>query len=225
MKLLLFCFINLLLTVNALAQDLSRDEVLEKLKENSQNMQDASFLITGRLIDTDNQEFTLEIQVQTIPSENLVRLDFFQPDAVADNFIILDNDGVYNYNFLTNQLSIYNLGDAAAFGGIFPEGANGTYEFTLNVTELFSGWDIELVGFENGLYHLKFNNTETINIRLKHVDVYVDQDLGLPTAMAFYNADDILTADIQINDYVINQGIDTDEVRYFDETAEILDER
>ena len=224
MKFYYLCLIGLLVSLS-LAQNLSSDEILANLKQSSKNLQDASFLLTGRLIDTDEQEFVLEIAMQMIPGENLVRMDFFQPDAVADNFIMIDQDAVYSYNFLTNQVSIYNLGDAAAFGGLFPEGSNGSYEFTLNISELFSGWNISLEGYENNLYHLRFDNTESVDIRLKHVDVYIDQDLWLPTAMSFYNAQDILVADIQLNDYAVNQGIDIEEVRYIDDTAEVIDER
>ncbi len=219
------CFISLIFLGIASAQNLNSEEVLANLEQSSKNMQDASFLVTGRLIDVDTQEFALEIAVQMIPGENLVRMDFFQPDAVADNFIMIDQDAVYSYNFLTNQVSIYSLGDAAAFGGLFPEGSNGSYEFTLNISELFSGWDITLEGYQNNLYHLRFDNTESIDIRLKHVDVSIDQELWLPTAMSFYNSQDILVADIQLNDYAVNQGIDIEEVRYIDDTAEIIDER
>jgi outer membrane lipoprotein-sorting protein len=221
----LMCLLGLVLTP-IFAQELSSEEVLAKLEEGANSMQDASFLLTGKLIDTDGQEFPLEVSVQLVPSENLVRADFIQPDAIADNFIILDKDGVYSYNFLTNQVSIYNLGDAEAFGGLFPSASEGSsYEFTLNMTELFSGWNVTLEGYQEGLYQLRFSNTESEDIILGHVDVSVDQETWLPAHMLFYSPEDNQVAELVFNDLRVNQELDPEEIRSIPDDAEILDER
>ena len=214
------------LTTVAFAQELSRDEVLANLEQTSNNLQDASFLVTGRLIDADTQEFNLEIQVQMIPAENLVRMDFFQPDAVADNVMMVDKDGVYSYNFLTNQITIYSLGDSAAMGGLLPASdSGGSYYFTLNMTELFSGYDVSLEGYEQGLYNLRFTNKVSEGVTLAYIDVFVDETLWLPTQMLFYNPEDSLLAELNIGDYQVDTGLNPDDVRYLDDTAEIIDER
>jgi outer membrane lipoprotein-sorting protein len=210
----------------AFAQDLSSDDVLANLEQRSKEMQDASFLITGKLIDADDQEFNLEVQVQMISGENLVRMDFFQPDAVADNFMIIDQDGLYSYNFLTNQVTIFNVGDPAALGGILPasEDRDG-YVFTLNISELFAGWNVSLEGYEQGLYHLRYSNKVTEGVSMGYIDVAVDENLWLPTQMRFYSLEEELLSELSIINYELDQDLDPEEVRYIDDTAEVIDER
>jgi len=107
----LSCLLILVLFVSfAFAQDLSKEEILENLELRAESLEDASFLLTGKLIDGDGTEFPLEIDVQAMPKANLARADFFQPDALADNFILFDDDKLYNYIFLTNQATLLILG-------------------------------------------------------------------------------------------------------------------
>lgn len=110
-----------LLVGAASAQDLSADEVLENLEARTQALQDASFLLTGTIFDADGQEIILEVETDFIPDEELVRAYFIQPDALADNFVIVDGDTVYNYLFVTNQVTILNANDPDALGGLLPE--------------------------------------------------------------------------------------------------------
>jgi outer membrane lipoprotein-sorting protein len=215
-----------LIILTGYAQELTAEDVLVKLEERSETMQDASFLITGKLIDADAQEFNLEIQVQMIPDENLVRMDFFQPDAVADNFMIIDKDGLYSYNFLTNQVTIFNVGDSTALGGILPASENrGGYQFTLNMTELFAGWNVSLDGYTDGMYNLHYTNKVTEGVTIGYVDVAVDESLWLPTEMRFYSLEKQLLSELAITNYAIDQNLDPEEVRYIDDTAEVIDER
>lgn len=215
-----------LIVLTGYAQELTAEDVLVKLEERSETMQDASFLITGKLIDADAQEFNLEIQVQMIPDENLVRMDFFQPDAVADNFMIIDKDGLYSYNFLTNQVTIFNVGDSTALGGILPASENrGGYQFTLNMTELFAGWNVSLDGYTDGMYNLHYTNKITEGVTIGYVDVAVDESLWLPTEMRFYSLEKQLLSELAITNYAIDQNLDPEEVRYIDDTAEVIDER
>jgi outer membrane lipoprotein-sorting protein len=215
-----------LIILTGYAQELTAEDVLVKLEERSETMQDASFLITGKLIDADAQEFNLEIQVQMIPDENLVRMDFFQPDAVADNFMIIDKDGLYSYNFLTNQVTIFNVGDSTALGGILPASENrGGYQFTLNMTELFAGWNVSLDGYTDGMYNLHYTNKVTEGVTIGYVDVAVDESLWLPTEMRFYSLEKQLLSELAITNYAVDQNLDPEEVRYIDDTAEVIDER
>jgi outer membrane lipoprotein-sorting protein len=215
-----------LIVLTGYAQELTAEDVLVKLEERSETMQDVSFLITGKLIDADAQEFNLEIQVQMIPDENIVRMDFFQPDAVADNFMIIDKDGLYSYNFLTNQVTIFNVGDSAALGGILPASENrGGYQFTLNMTELFAGWNVSLDGYTDGMYNLHYTNKVTEDVTIGYVDVAVDESLWLPAEMRFYSLEKQLLSELAITNYAINQNLDPEEVRYIDDTAEVIDER
>ncbi len=222
---LLFVF-----TSFSFAQDLSTEEIVANMTERAETLQDASFLVTGNLIDTDGQEIPLEVNVSSLPKENVLRAEFIQPDALADNFIVIDGSDVYNYVYLTNQVSVFSLGDPEALAGLFPNSSDGKeFSFTLNLAQLFEGWNISSQGTSEGsagkVYNLRFDNTETEDIRLKHVNVGVIDGTWVPYTISFYNADDVLVAEVTFNDVVIDSGLNAEDVRYIDPSAEVIDER
>jgi outer membrane lipoprotein-sorting protein len=212
------------------AQDLTPEEVIANLTERAETLQDATFLVTGNLIDADGQEIPLEVNVSMMPKESLLRAEFIQPDAVADNLIVVDGNEVYNYVYLTNQVSIFALGDPDALAGLFPESEDGTtFEFTLNLAELFEGLDISSQGSQDSpvgkVYTLRFDNQETEDIILSHVDTTVVEGSWVPYTMDFYNVEDKLVAELIFNDFMTDTGLNPDDVRYIDPSAEVIDER
>jgi outer membrane lipoprotein-sorting protein len=212
------------------AQDLTPEEVIANLTERAETLQDATFLVTGNLIDADGQEIPLEVNVSMMPKESLLRAEFIQPDAVADNLIVVDGNEVYNYVYLTNQVSIFALGDPDALAGLFPESEDGTtFEFSLNLAELFEGWDISSQGSQESpvgkVYTLRFDNQETEDIILSHVDTTVVEGSWVPYTMDFYNVEDKLVAELIFNDFMTDTGLNPDDVRYIDPSAEVIDER
>jgi outer membrane lipoprotein-sorting protein len=212
------------------AQDLTADEVVANLRERAETLQDASFVVTGNLIDADGQELPLEVNVSLITGENVLRAEFIQPDAIADNVLIIDGEDVYSYTYLTNQTSIFNLGDPGALGDLFPETDEGRpFTFTLNLPELFEGWNISSQGPQDSevgrVYTLRFDNVETEDILLRHVDATVVEESWVPYTMDFYNSEDTLVAELVLNDFVTDSGLNPDDLRYLDPSAEIIDER
>jgi outer membrane lipoprotein-sorting protein len=226
---LLFLLFSLVMGLS-FAQDLTAEEVIANLTERAETLQDATFLVTGNLIDADGQEIPLEVNVSMMPKESLLRAEFIQPDAVADNLIVVDGNDVYNYVYLTNQVSIFALGDPDALAGLFPESEDGTtFEFTLNLAELFEGWDISSQGSQESpvgkVYTLRFDNQETEDIILSHVDTTVVEGSWVPYTMDFYNVEDKLVAELIFNDFTTDQGLNPEDVRYIDPSAEVIDER
>jgi outer membrane lipoprotein-sorting protein len=214
-----------LLNVLASAQELSADEIVANLTERAEGVQDAKFLMTGNLIDADGQEIPLEVTIATIPAENLLRADFLQPDAFADNFIVVDNQDVYNYVYLTNQVSVFDLGDPEALAGL-SFSSNRDFNFTLNIAGLFEGWTTSSQGLSEGVYTLRFDNNEaTEGVRIGYAEAQIAEDTWLPSAMNFYSPDDVLLAELFFNDYEVDAGLNPDDVRYIDPSAEVIDER
>jgi outer membrane lipoprotein-sorting protein len=214
------------------AQDLSVEEVVAKLSERAETVEDARFLLTGNLIDADAQELPLEVNVSSLPKEGVLRAEFLQPDALADNFIVIDGQDVYNYVYLTNQVTILDLSDPAAFGGLFPadegESTSSSFTFTLDLVSLFDGWAASSQGLSESdtgnVYTLRFDNTEK-GLAIDHVEITVSEATWLPTTMTFYGPDDVLIAEIVLNDFEVNTGLNPDDVRYVDPSAEVIDER
>ena len=69
---------------------------------------DLSFVLEGELIDEAGQNFRLEVEVLAIPAEPAIGLYILQPDAIADNQIVIVGDDVRSYTFLTNQVGLFD---------------------------------------------------------------------------------------------------------------------
>ena len=228
MRIALFIGLTFLLGF-ATAQTLSQDEVLENLRTRAETLEDAQFLLTGMLVDPDGTEIILEVDVQVIPPTRVARADIYQPDALADNSIIVDGDALYNYIFLTNQATIFDVNDPDALGGFLPAGGEGEgFEFTLDLESLFAGWDLALSGYserpEGNVYELRFINKEE-GVRIDYVDATVLDELWLPSSMTFITEDGSLLAELNFNDFVVDSGLNADDVVYLPDDVEIIDER
>lgn len=46
----------------------------------------------------------IDLMIQAAPSEQIIRVDFLAPGAVADNAFVITPDKAYNYLFVTNQV-------------------------------------------------------------------------------------------------------------------------
>ena len=223
--------LTLLLTPFAFAQDLSADEVLANLEERSTSLQDASFLLTGTIFDTDGQEIALEVEAQFIPGEELARATFYQPDALADNFIIADGNTVYNYLFVTNQVTVLNADDPEALGGLIPQGqTEGAVDLTPNLGRFFSSdnWEPSIEGFEESpdgpVYRMRFTNLDDA-ANLEYVSATVLDAEWLPQSMTFVQRSGDPLAELQFSDYALDTGLDPAELREIPQDAEQIDER
>lgn len=211
------------------AQDLSQEEILANLEARAESLVDATFLLTGMLIDGDGTEYALEIEVQVMPDQNIARADFFQPDALADNFILIDDDKLYNYIFLTNQATLLNASDPDALGGLFASSeGEDTIDFSLNIETIFDGWDLNVRGYEDSpegnVYLLEFNNIDESAI-INRVEARMLDELWIPYTLLFFNSSDTLIAELVFNDFVADSGLDADDIRYLPDDVEVIDER
>lgn len=211
------------------AQDLSSDEVLANLKTAAESLQDASFVLTGNLTDPDGTEIALEVDVQVIPGIKAARAEFIQPDALADNFIVLNGEAVYNYVFLTNQATIFPTDDPDALGGLFPEGnVDQGFDFTFNPEQLFRGWSSSVEGYSESpagdVYEMRFVNEEP-DALVAYVDAKIVDGEWRPYTMTFYSPEDTVLAALTLEDFRRDQDLDPAEVTYIPHDAELIDER
>ena len=115
----IFCLLLFILPL-ANAQNMTVQEILTELEQVTQSLEDAEFLLFGKLFDSvDNTEIELEIEFQLIREEEIGKAYFVKPEALADNFILYNDDTVYNYLFLTNQVTILDATDPNALGSLF----------------------------------------------------------------------------------------------------------
>ncbi len=220
-----FIVFALLANVLLLAQSLSEDEVLERLRESAESLQDASFVLMGKLYDTDGTEISLEIDVQVIPAAEVARAEFFQPDALADNFIVVDGDRLYNYVFLTNQASLFEVGDPDALGGLLPmTGEGGGFDFTLDIASLFGGWDSSVTAYSAGIYQMRFDNKEA-EVAIAYVEARIREDIWFPVELVFVSPEGRTLAELKFDRVQLDTGLDPEDVRFIPDDAEIIDQR
>ena len=215
----------------ASAQDADADALLADVTVAAEAIEDAVFLLTGHLVDADGTEIALEIEMQVIPDVQAASAYILQPDALADNIIVLDGDTVYNYTFLTNQVTVFDADDPDALGGLFGGGgdeAGGSFEFTFDLQQLFDGYEASLVGETDTpagpATVLRLTNVQP-DAAIARVDAAIVDETALPARLELYGSDDELIAELVVQDLRTDVGLDAAAVTFLPEDAEIIDER
>jgi hypothetical protein len=210
----------------ARGQALEVDQVLRSITEETSALGDISFVLEGTLIDEAGQRIAVELEVMAMPNVRAASIYIVQPDALADNQVIIDGDVIRNYTFLTNQVSLFHADDPDALGGLFPEAAGATVD--LDLARVFQGWDasIEAVETVEGgeRYVIRFDNLE-MGADIHHVLATVTADPWLPVRLVFYRSDSEVFADLAFVDVVVDQGLTVEDVTYLPDDAEVIDRR
>ncbi len=63
--------------------------------------------VVGQVRTPDGTLQKIDFLLKVLPEGDLTRIEFFAPDSVADNVVLITPKKVYNYLFLTNQLVVY----------------------------------------------------------------------------------------------------------------------
>lgn len=221
----------LLLAPLASAQTLSAEEILENLRATAEATADLRFVLVGELQERDGSAIALELNIAAIPDLQLARAEFVQPDALADNIVIVDGEVVYNYLFLTNQVTILNASDPDALGGLIEvpaEDAGLDFDFSLDVSTLFEGWEVEVLGYEaspaGDVYRLRFTNLD-LSAELGYVEAQIVDGEWVPHALTLFDQEGGLVADLFFRDLVRNPGLEPAALRALPADAEVFDER
>ncbi|GEM_PF-568977 len=216
----------LLIASTARAESLDAEAVLGELEARLERLQDISFVLEGELLDEAGQRIAVEIEVLAIPSLPAASLYIVQPDALADNMIVLADDEIRNYTFLTNQVAVYDADDPQAFGGLFPEGE--AFVLDLDLGSVFAGWEASVDGVEAGAqgerYTLRFTNLDpAANVQV--AIAMIDASDWLPLRLVFYASEDEHFADVRLVMIEVDTGLDAAEVTWLPDDAEVLDRR
>ncbi len=105
------------LTVTAFAQNApSIDDLIKRLDAAQKTTKDFKAKIVGT-VEQDKTKLKIEAAISSVLDKKLTRIEFVAPDALADNILIVDNQNVYNYLFLTNQVTISKSTTGTEVGG------------------------------------------------------------------------------------------------------------
>ncbi len=228
--LLLWIVLMPLASAQDAAQSPGIDAILENIKNAAGAVQDASFTLTGKLVDPDGTEIWLDVEMQLIPDERLASAYIIQPDALADNQILLHADVVKNYTFLTNQITLFDANDPDALGGLLPAGEDGegSPQISFDIGEIFAGYEASVAETrsENGdtVYVLAFVNKDR-NANVLDVEATVPASDWLPRKLVFHQKNGTVLAELNAEDLIIDSGLDAADVAYLPDDAEIIDNR
>ena len=223
----LFATLALVFAPHARAQDV--DTVLDNITEAARALDDVSFLLEGKLVNSDGTTFTLEVDILAMPPLNLASAYIIQPDALADNIIVMDGPAVYNYTFLTNQVMIFDSNDPDALGGLLPESEDGaTANFNFDLGAIFEGFETSIVevfeGEHGETYRLQFTNVDPA-AEILDVTALVPSSDWLPRTLIFMQADGHVLAELHATQLETNTGLDPEVVRELPSDAEVIDNR
>ena len=225
----LSCFLALALVSGAAWAQNDADALLDEVAATAEALEDAAFMLTGHLVDPDGTRIALELEVQVVPGARVASAYVLQPDALADNIIVLDGDAVYNYTFLTNQVTIFDADDPDALGGIVGgEGEGDPVEITFDLQSLFEGYEAEIVGPAETPVGpatvVRLVNVDE-DATIQRVDATIAEQTSLPYRLELYGAGDAVLAELVVEDLRTNVGLDPAQVTFLPEDAEIIDER
>lgn len=230
------------------AQHADVHAVLEHITAAANGIKDATFTVTGDLVDSDGTKIPLDIDIEAIPPQHLAKAYINEPAALADNQIVLDGKVVKNYTFLTNQITIFDANDPDALGGLLPttqgglNGGNGqsakngqgaqsaqaSPTLTFDLGKIFQGFDptikkVERTG-KTETYVLDFANKDP-KATIQHVEATVPASDWLPRKLVFQNAAGQVVADIQVKDLKLGVHLDPKKVAYLPQDAQVIDNR
>ncbi len=213
----------------AQAQQLDVDTVLDNITTAARALQDATFLLTGKLVNPDGTTFTLEIDIAVVPPAGVASAYIIQPDALADNEIVLDGAAVYNYTYLTNQVMIFDADDPDALGGLLPKGEDGaSAEISFDLGTIFEGYVASINKVFDGpfgeTYELHFVNKD-LGATILNVDAQVPSSDWLPRQLVFKQADGHVLAELNAEDLKKDTGLTAAQASQLPDDAEVIDNR
>ena len=219
-----------LTTGPSIAQDLGSEEILDHVQTTFEALEDMTFLLTGSIVDPDGTEIALEMEVAVVPGARVASAYIIQPDALADNIIVWEDQAVYNYIYLTNQVTIFDADDPDALGGIFGEdiAESEDFEVTLDLAELFDGFEATVEDYVETpvgpAYLVRFvNEEEGANIATATAEII--DGIWLPWSVTLNGPTGARLATLVFEDLETDVGVAPEDVAYIPEDAEIIDER
>ena len=92
------------------------DDLIKRLETAQKTTKDFRAKIIGT-VEQDKTKIKIEAGISSILDKKLTRIEFIAPDALADNILIVDNQMVFNYLFLTNQVTVSKSASGTEVGG------------------------------------------------------------------------------------------------------------
>ena len=206
----------------ALAQGITADSILKNLDATQKNTKDFSAKVSGSAEQNDSRT-KFEVKIAGITASKLTRVEFLAPDALADNFLIIDNQNSYNYQFITNQVTIQKNANASEVGG-FNLNFNALND--LQTTFPSNQVDFKPVTSETTpagkAYILDATPKKSSNLNFDRLKVWVLESGWRVYRTQSFDAKGVMQFDITISDWKVNAGLKASELCKIPKDAEVI---
>ncbi|MFC3834739.1 MULTISPECIES: outer membrane lipoprotein carrier protein LolA [Deinococcus] len=193
-------------------------DIVNRVDATQRNSKDISFRLAGTAsLDTAQQK--LDLLVKTIPAQNLIRVQFAAPDALADNIVVADKTEVRQYLYLTNQITVTSAAKAAGNAGLTG------LDFTQlgNTAAMLSSYNVKLLGSTGAagkrIFQLEATPKSGQDSRTL---VWISEAGWRPTRLQVNNAAGKTIADLTVSAFKTNAGLTAATLRQLPKDAQVI---
>ena len=193
-------------------------DIVSKVDATQKAAKDVSFRLSGTA-SFENQTQKIDLTVKSIPAQNLARIQFAAPDALADNIVVADNKEVRQYMFLTNQITVTPTNKAASTAGL------GGLDFNNlgNTSSILSKYNVKLVGTTGAAGSRVFQLEATPKDGgTDKTRVWITEAGWRPNRLQYLDKNGKVVADMTLSSYKTNSGLTAAALRSLPKDAQII---
>jgi hypothetical protein len=152
--------------------------------------------MVGRIVTPNGDVQEADLIVKTLPAEKIVRIEFQKPDALADNYVVITPEKVYNYLFLTNQVVVYPRAKARIEGLGFDLSRMGDLRELGEKGEVV--WDAPQATTHDGqpAWHVVGRSADPDAAGFARVEVWIAKEPARPLRTVFYGPSGQVLSDL-----------------------------
>ncbi|GAA5503925.1 hypothetical protein Dxin01_03693 [Deinococcus xinjiangensis] len=206
------------LLLAGLGQAQTAQDIVNRVDATQKAAKDVSFRLSGTA-SFENQTQKIDLTVKSIPAQNLARIQFAAPDALADNIVVADNKEVRQYMFLTNQITVTPTNKAASTAGL------GGLDFNNlgNTSSILSKYNVKLVGTTGAAGSRVFQLEATPKDGgTDKTRVWITEAGWRPNRLQYLDKNGKVVADMTLSSYKTNSGLTAAALRSLPKDAQII---
>lgn len=193
-------------------------DIVNRVDATQKAAKDVSFRLSGTA-SFENQTQKIDLTVKSIPAQNLARIQFAAPDALADNIVVADSKEVRQYMFLTNQITVTPTNKAASTAGL------GGLDFNNlgNTSSILSKYNVKLVGTTGAAGSRVFQLEATPKDGgTDKTRVWITEAGWRPNRLQYLDKNGKVVADMTLSSYKTNSGLTAAALRSLPKDAQII---
>lgn len=195
----------------------SAQDIVARVQASQKTIKDLSFKVSGTA-NLESGAQKLDFDVQAIPAQNVARINFNAPDALADNVVVVDNKKVRNYLYLTNQITEQDVGRAASANGL-----DFNFSQFTDATALLGRYDVKLAETQNGPGGKVFVLEGTPkNGASERTRIWIAEQGWRPVRLQVLGGAGRVVTDLNITNYKTNSNLSSARLKALPQDAEVV---